>query len=87
MSPQKGPLNRSRYLTPKKLNSRLTTFCHVLFGGDQLTVAHARGAQTVLGNSHNESDCLEGLVPVVEDWHAKVTFMKVIPDPVVACMT
>ena len=44
-------------------------------------------AQTVLGNSHNESDCLEGLVPVVEDWHAKVTFMKVIPDPVVACMT
>lgn len=53
-------------------------FQHILFGGDQLTVARARGAQGILSNSHTGSDRLEGLVPVVEDWHAKVTFMKVL---------
>jgi len=53
-------------------------FQHILFGGDQLTVARARGAQGILSNSHTGSDRLEGLVPVVEDWHAKVTFMKLL---------
>jgi L1 cell adhesion molecule like protein len=46
--------------------------------GDQLTVARVQAAQAILSNSHNGFDHLEGLVPVVEDWHAKVTFIKVI---------
>ena len=65
----------------KEVELEIDHFCHILFGGDQLTVARARGAQGVLCNSHNGFDRLKGLVPVVEDWHAKVTFMKVILDP------
>jgi len=53
-------------------------FQHILFGGDQLTVARARGAQGILSNSHTGFDRLEGLVPVVEDWHAKVCILEVI---------
>lgn len=63
----------------KEVAIEIDYFCHILFGGDQLTVACARGAQGVLCNSHNGFDRLEGLVPVVEDWYAKVTLMKVNP--------
>ena len=40
-------------------------------GGDQLTAARVRSSQKVRCNSHRGCDRLEGLVPVVEDWHAK----------------
>lgn len=56
---------------------QLDHFSHVLIGGDQLTAARIRGAQRVRGNSDNGRDRLEGLVPVVEDWHAKVCFLQV----------
>ena len=62
----------------EEISLQIDHFGHILFGGDQLTVARARGAQRIMSNSHNGFDRLEGLVPVVEDWHAKVTFMKVI---------
>ena len=55
----------------KEVELEIDHFCHVLFGGDHLTVTCAQGLQTVLGDSHNGFNCLEGLVPVVEDWHAK----------------
>ncbi len=61
----------------EEITLQVDQFQHILFGGDQLTVARARGARRILSNSHNGFDRLEGLVPVVEDWHAKVTFMKV----------
>ena len=46
-------------------------FHQLLLGGNQLTVARVRGAQRIRANSESASACLQGLVPVVEDWHAK----------------
>jgi L1 cell adhesion molecule like protein len=52
-------------------------FHYILFGGDQLTVERATGSQRVRSNECRGIDRLEGLIPVVEDWHAKVCFLKV----------
>ena len=52
-------------------------FHPVLFGGDQLTVARARGTQRIRTNSDREKDGLKGLVPVCEDWHAKLCLLQV----------
>ena len=46
----------------------------VMFGGDQLTAARARGAKKSRANS---TTCLSGLEPYVQDWHAKVIFHEV----------
>ena len=46
-------------------------------GGDQMTAARARGSQRVRSNSERGKDRLEGLQPVVEDWHAKVCLLGV----------
>ena len=50
---------------------------HTLIGGDQLTVARMRSVQETLQNSNSPKERLEGLIPVVEDWNAKVIFLKV----------
>lgn len=52
-------------------------FSHILFGGDQLTKVRAVGAQRIRGNSEDGIGRLQGLIPVVEDWHAKVCFAAV----------
>ena len=52
-------------------------FHHILFGGDQLTAARARGSQRIRSNSERSADRLEGLIPVSEDWHTKVVFIQV----------
>ena len=52
-------------------------FHHILLGGDQLTVARIRGAQSVRNNSENGRSCLGGFIPVAEDWHAKMCYLKV----------
>ena len=54
-------------------------FHQILFGEgeDQLIVVRARGAQSSRGNSDDGDERLEGLVPVVEDWHAKVCLLGV----------
>ena len=44
----------------------------MLFGGDQLTAERARSSRQAGSNSDNAKGRLEGLVPVVEDWHSKV---------------
>lgn len=49
----------------------------VLLGGDQLTTARARGAQAIRSSHDNARDRLEKLVPVIEDWHARLTLAKV----------
>ena len=54
------------------------SFNHILLGGDQLTVARIRGCHKVKGNVHNGRDYCAGIVPVVEDWHTKMCFMKVL---------
>ena len=66
-------------IAPGKVFSlQLDHFSHMLLGGDQLIVARIRGAQRIRRNSYNGRDRVEGLVPVVEDWHAKVCFLKVL---------
>lgn len=54
-----------------------TKFHKLLFGGDQLTVARARGAAELRSLNAKCVHRLEGLTPVVEDWHARMTLMKV----------
>ena len=49
----------------------------VLLGGDQLTVARARGAQAIRSSHDNATERLSGIIPVVEDWHARQTLMEV----------
>lgn len=49
----------------------------VLFGGDQMTAARARGSQRIRTNSEHGKDRLEGLKPVCEDWHAKFCLLGV----------
>ena len=53
-------------------------FSKILFGGDQLTAARARGAMTAMSNASTACKRLEGLIPVIEDWHAQVAFLDVI---------
>ena len=55
-----------------------TSFFTVLLGGDQLTVACARGAQAMRASHDGPSDHLEGIIPVVEDWHSRMTLIRVI---------
>ena len=52
-------------------------FHHILFGGDMLTAKRARGSKHIRSNSARGQDRLEGLIPVAEDWHAKVCLMGV----------
>ena len=48
---------------------------HLLIGGDQLTTERIKGAQGLRRNSTHATGCLEGFVPVTEDWHTKVCFL------------
>ena len=53
------------------------TFWPILFGGDQLTAVRARGAQALRCTHDTSTDRIDGLFPVIEDWHARVTLAKV----------
>lgn len=52
-------------------------FHYILFGGDQLTAERATGVKRSIDNENRALDRLEGLIPVIEDWHSKVCFSKV----------
>ena len=52
-------------------------FTTTLIGGDQLTAARARGTQLIRSNCHLNIDSLAGLLPVAEDWHAKLCLLQV----------
>ena len=55
-------------------DSHKTTAVHkLLFGGDQLTAARARGCRDLRLNSETTVGQLQGLVPVANDWHTSVT--------------
>ena len=62
----------------KDVSVQVDHFLHLLFRGDQLTKARVKGSQGIRVNSSNGRDRLEGFVPAVEDWHAKVIFLKVL---------
>ena len=49
----------------------------VFFGGDQLTVERCRSAQNAKIQSTNLKERLQGLIPKVEDWHARMRFLQV----------
>ena len=49
----------------------------LLFGGDQLTASRARGAQALRSSHDTRKDRLVRLLPTPEDWHARVTLLKV----------
>lgn len=49
----------------------------ILVGGDQLTVARARVAIKAKANSQTPSKKLSGIIPAIEDWHAKANFLGV----------
>ena len=49
----------------------------LFFGGDQLTVARARGALRTRGNSISPVFRLEGLIPCAEDWHTQLNLIGV----------
>ena len=50
----------------------------LLFGGDQLSVARYRGSKSIRRCSTTPTKRLEGMFPVVEDWHTEVVVLKVI---------
>ena len=54
-----------------------TNFFKILLGGDQLTVARVRGTQCLFRGIDKAMERLQGIIPVQEDWHARMNFMKV----------
>lgn len=50
---------------------------YLILGGDQMTSARVRGSQRIRSNSERGVDRLQGVVPVTEDWHAKMCFLEV----------
>ena len=60
----------------------------ILFGGDQLTVCHSRGAQAARSNDDHtlHASRLDGLVPVTEDWHARMTLLRVSKHKIIGTM-
>ena len=57
----------------------------VLFGGDQLTAARARGCHDQRLNSDTITGQLQGLLPVAEDWHTSVTLLSVSEHNATSC--
>ena len=49
----------------------------ILFGGDQLTVARARGGIAIRQDHDFAKQKLDGMLPTIDDWHAKQCFLKV----------
>ena len=64
-------MNGSQYMYD---NSKLI---QVLFFGDQLTVARARGAAVLREPQKSKLDKLEGFVPSIVDWHTRMCFLQV----------
>lgn len=52
-------------------------FHKIFIGGDQLTAARARHAKKHMMNAHTPQARLEGLEPMIEDWHTKACLLGV----------
>jgi len=50
-------------------------FFQILIGGDQLTVARMRGVQVLRDTHAKRVEQFEGLIAVIEDWHAWMTIV------------
>ena len=49
----------------------------ILFGGDQLTCVRARTAKWLRSSHDKAEDALQGIIPVVEDWHSRMCLLRV----------
>ena len=54
-----------------------TKFNAKLLGGDQLTVVRVRSTQALRDTLDSATQRYEGLIPVIEDWHARVILLQV----------
>ncbi len=72
-------IDTGHYLLPthSTVEFDATQFHSILFGGDQLTVARMRGTQILRATEETAVKRLQGILPVVEDWHTRMTFLKV----------
>ena len=61
----------------QSVNIKMEQVHPILFGGDQLTAASARGVKMAMSNGCSAVKRLQGLVPVIEDWHAQVVLLEV----------
>ena len=69
---------------PRMLDLQENFAEHYLFGGDQLTCARARSAKC-RQDSATAIERLEGLLPVIEDWHTKMCHFEVCMLMVLPC--
>ena len=60
---------------PKEM--QVDTMHKVVISGDQLTVKRMKGAKSIRDDSQHSAGHLEGFIPVVADWHAKVCLLEV----------
>jgi hypothetical protein len=59
----------------------------ILLGGDQLSTSRARSAKATKRTEKPYAERLDGLVPVFEDWHTRVTLISVRQHDIVPlCM-
>ena len=70
---------KERMILPdgEEYNYEEDNMMEVLFGGDQLTVTRARSAIGIRRTHESNKEKLLGLIPVIEDWHARQTLMQV----------
>lgn len=54
-----------------------TRFNTKLLGGDQLTVVRVRSTQALRDTLDDATQRYDGIVPVVEDWHARTILLQV----------
>ena len=62
------------------------TFHSILFVGDHLTAAKARGAIKARVNSVTPVSRLEGMISCAEDWHARLNLLDVTGRGVCVCV-
>ena len=55
--------------------SMMKFFHQTLLGGDQLTAARVRGSIAARRDHQTRRERLQGLLPVVEDWHAYLRYI------------
>ena len=65
------------YQMERKLNLMTQNLMLSLLGGDQLTVVRIRSTQALRDTLDSATERYEGLIPVIEDWHAKVILLQV----------
>ena len=69
--------NKLYYQMEVRLKLTIPSFTLFLFGGDQLTAARIRGTKILRDTQDKPTERFEGILPIVEDWHARMALLKV----------